>query len=59
MVGRLNVFVGEPDRAFLWEDGTVTDLGTLGSAMSAGAFGINERGQVVGLSPVSGNGLMA
>jgi probable HAF family extracellular repeat protein len=36
-------------RAFLWQDGKLTDLGTLGGA-SAFPFAISEAGQVVGQS---------
>jgi probable HAF family extracellular repeat protein len=42
-----------PGRAFLWAHGEVTDLGTLGG-LFARAFGINERGQVVGDATIAG-----
>jgi probable HAF family extracellular repeat protein len=35
---------------FLWSHGTMTDLGTIGSDNSSNAFGINNRGQVIGQS---------
>jgi probable HAF family extracellular repeat protein len=37
------------DHAFLWENGVLTDLGTLGGSLSA-ANSINNRGQVAGES---------
>jgi probable HAF family extracellular repeat protein len=34
--------------AFLWKDGVMTDLGTLGPCLNSTAFNVNSRGQVVG-----------
>jgi probable HAF family extracellular repeat protein len=36
-------------RAFLWENGKMTDLGTLGGSQSV-AYGINDQGEIVGFS---------
>jgi probable HAF family extracellular repeat protein len=38
--------------AFLWEDGVMTDLGTLPGANTIRVNGINNRGQIVGLATI-------
>src|SRR5215204_4857212 len=40
-------------RAALWDNGTLTDLGTLRSAPQSTAYDINDRGQIVGYSNFS------
>lgn len=51
VVGNSSAVIGDPpappNRAFLWQDGGFTDLGTLGGNWAI-AFGMNERGQIVG-----------
>jgi len=44
---------GAVSRAFLWQNGVMTDLNALVSASSpflGGAFGINDRGQITGIT---------
>jgi probable HAF family extracellular repeat protein len=36
--------------AFLWQNGTMSDLGTLSGDVDSQAFGINDKGQIVGQS---------
>ncbi|HMC47152.1 MAG TPA: HAF repeat-containing protein, partial [Caballeronia sp.] len=41
--------------AFLYENGVMTDLGTLPGRSNSSAFGINNRGQIVGESDIGNN----
>jgi probable HAF family extracellular repeat protein len=44
------VFPGRAFDAYVWRNGKATDLGTLGDDCYSEAWGINSRGQVVGIS---------
>jgi probable HAF family extracellular repeat protein len=50
-----NPNTGQPDtHAFLWEEGTMQDLGTLGGTFSKAAS-LNEAGQVAGTASIAGD----
>lgn len=50
--GQIVGFAASPDgtvfRAFFWQNGVATDLGTLAPDVFGLAFGINDKGQIVG-----------
>ena len=46
-----------PSHAVLWQNGTVTDLGSLGGTFGNLALGVNNQGQVVGNSDLSGDAI--
>ena len=48
------IYVGTANHAFLYSQGQITDLGTLGGGESYGN-GINDKGQVTGRSQLSNN----
>ncbi|WP_440088695.1 hypothetical protein [Streptosporangium sp. LJ11] len=45
----------ETDRGFLWEDGRLTDLGTLPGGWRSIATGIDDEGRITGTSAVAGD----
>jgi len=47
--------IGVTNNALLWQHGTTINLGSLGGKCNNLATAINDRGQVAGLSDVSGN----
>src|SRR6516164_4201252 len=55
VIGWSPVLPGGVNRAFLWQDGNMRDLGDLSGGNSASiAIGINNLGQVVGQSGING-----
>ena len=47
-LGQITGSTGPTGNAYLWKNGTVTNLGTLPSGHYSNGFGINDLGQVVG-----------
>lgn len=54
VVGIADLTGGTQSDAFLWEDGSMRDLGTLGGTFSI-AFAVNSKAQVVGGANLSGD----
>jgi len=51
--GRIDPLKGDiSERAVLWRDGGVLDLGTLGSGIESAALYVNDAGEVVGFSTI-------
>jgi probable HAF family extracellular repeat protein len=49
--GQIDPLSGFPEfRAVLWNQGTISDLGTLDGGYESAAFAVNNRGQVVGFA---------
>lgn len=56
IIGRTGV-VGGTAHAFLWQKGTLRDLGTLPEGKQSFAYALNASGQVVGTSDTANSGL--
>ncbi len=55
VVGRGNAYAGDIYfyQAFIWKDGVMTNLGSLGGNTPSRAYAINNRGDIVGVSVTS------
>lgn len=59
VVGQANVAGDEHAHGYIWQNGVITDLGSLGADYDSTAWAINNNGQVVGWSGrASGNSAM-
>src|SRR5205085_2538705 len=54
IVGESTV-TGPHSHGWIYSNGSMTDLGTLGGAADSGAFGINNLGQITGQASTSSN----